>query len=548
MSAVGKNRITPSGRPDSRDEMINLFVFMCTCIAALSAFNNGFNTGAPNTPALAIKNCDPKDIGKTFGCISMTDWIWGIAVGGFALGGAAGGLIAAPSTNRFGRRLVLAGANFAYIIGGILVALATGIAQMLIGRLFLGVGAGIGSVVAPLYLSEVASVKARGALGTVYQLSTTLGILITTGIGIPMANNPGWRYLFGITIPIAMIQLAILPFVVETPRWLVAKNHLKEAKDSLQKLRPGKDIDAEYREIIEGQLARAGQNSASIESVDNIDKLENGEIHIEPEKTMSLTQVAKSQFRRMLVVAILLHACQQLSGINGIMYYSTTLFTDAYGLDKARRLVVGVQGVNLLLTVISVFLIDRLGRKFLLIVSLAGMSASSLLMVIASYVKVSFLIVLAVNLFVAFFAVGLGPIPWLILPELFPTKAAGAATSAAIAVNWFCNFLIGFFFASMQRSWKSATFLFFMGFSLAGLFLVTLFLPETKGRTLAEIQQEEDVRRTTSQSFSRRHSSMFRNTMSGLSMRRSSGIGRSNSMRRDLHTLSNSGGGIEVAS
>ncbi|ORX94916.1 monosaccharide transporter [Basidiobolus meristosporus CBS 931.73] len=455
---------------DSKNLKFTPYIWLCGVTAALAAFASGFNSAAPNTPESVIRNCDlnAHSSGGLPACLPMSSGTWGLAVGILAIGGLVGGLSAGPAANRFGRKWTLICNNAFFIVGAILVATATTVAQFVAGRVIIGIACGAASVVAPMYVAEISTNGARGILGTMYQLFTVIGILVANCAGIGLTSVPGWRYLFGIAIFPPILQVILLLFCTESPGYLLSKNKVDEARVALQKLRSGCVIDNEFNEMISAAHSEEGK-----------------------EEALNIVQVLKnSRLCKLFIVAMIMHAYQQLSGINSVIFYSTNIFNDIFGVDNSQYVTVGVGCLNLVMTLVSVALIDRVGRKPLLYTSGIGMCVCSVLIVIASIYGVNTLMVVAVMLFVATFAVGLGPIPWMLMPELIPTYAIGAASSTATAVNWLFNFVIGQTFPPMKDALGNYSFLPYAVICALGIVYTFFLVPETKGRNPNEISKQ----------------------------------------------------------
>ncbi|OZJ05842.1 hypothetical protein BZG36_00922 [Bifiguratus adelaidae] len=490
-----------AGKGDSREASLSFYTVFCATAAALASFQNGYSTSATNIPANSIRAC-PEGYQQNYppfpNCLPMGDWIWGFVVGCFALGGMIGGLLAAPMLDKVGRRNTLIVNCLNFIIGAILLSLAVHPAMFAFGRVFVGAGAGMGSVAVSTYIGEIANKNQRGALGTINQTGVVIGILVTQAVGLGLGGIPSWRYLMAITAGPAIIQAVMLLFVPETPRYFVAKNKLEQGRNSLRRLRKGYDIDNEYDEIVIGQRAEAKGLDPSAVTDGNapvsdaeLDQVETGNDGHQSRQTLTIFGLFKDPYTcRMTMVCMMVHLAQQLTGINGVMYYSTSIFTNVFGAQAARYAAIGVSGWNLVATIISILTIEKAGRRVLLLVSEIGMCISAVLLVIGSLVGVNPLVVLGVFLFVGSFAIGLGPIPWLIVSELIPTYAVGAATSIAITLNWLGSFIVGLVFPAMQAGMKGWAFLVFAAIALAFAVGTFFFVPETRGKSMEQIARE----------------------------------------------------------
>ncbi|ORX91452.1 MFS general substrate transporter, partial [Basidiobolus meristosporus CBS 931.73] len=301
------------------------------------------------------------------------------------------------------------------------------------------------------------------------QLTCVIGQLVTQAAGLGLSTRAGWRVCLALTGAIAVFQLVTLSFITETPRYYISKDRVEDAEKSLLKLRKGMDISGELQTMID---ARAHAKSTG----DNTSVMDGFRF------IMSDPLTRKHAFMCMFLCVI-----QQLCGINGIMYYSTSIFTSIYGNKTAQYLTVGVGAINLLATVVTILLIDRVGRKFLVLLSLAGMASFNVLMIIGIQCNDSGLVILGLFAFVVAFALGMGPIPFLIISELIPTRAVSTVASSALGLNWFGNFVVGFFFPSLKNAMEGYVFLIFVVACIVGFIGVLFLLPETKGRSIEEI-------------------------------------------------------------
>lgn len=458
---------------------LNGYLIATALVAAISAFNAGINSAVANIPEKTIRVCpNPVFINGLPSCIDANDVTWGVVIAMFALGGGFGSLGAGRILDTLGRRKTLMANNLLFIIGGILIATTTELVQMGIGRFIVGAGSGLATVAVSTYIGEISPSKGRGALGTSLQLMMVLGILAGQAISLPFNSPSMWRYLFSLTVIPSLLQIVLLYFCVESPRYLIARHNLENARVVFTKLRKGYNIDTEFNTIVEGQRGAPE------------DKDELGlSTPPQQEGMMDALKVLYNdpvQFKY-LIMALILHASQQLSGINGVIQYSTAIFEKTFGSEQATYATVGVGALNLVVTIISIFIIDRAGRKILLIISLIGMSIFSALIVIGSIFQFNYLVIISVMLFVGSFAIGLGSIPWLIISELFPTRTVSAASALCMAINWFANFGVSLLFPKLLSLLGDYTFVLFASITLASAFFVLTWVPETKGRSVEEI-------------------------------------------------------------
>ncbi|KAI8881272.1 general substrate transporter [Backusella circina FSU 941] len=477
---------------DSRSTGLHPFVLFCVVIASLGAMNNGFNTSALNIPAAALTNCPGVPVGTVTyyknsplpQCIPMTDWILGAATGMFAVGGLIGAMVAGYMAQRWGRRDSMLMMNVTFFIGAILLSLSTEPGQFAVGRIFVGIGSGFMTVVISMYIAEVSPPKYRGALGSCLQFALTIGILIIELIGLGLSSAVGWRIVVIITIVPAIVQMLCLPFCARSPRWLIGQNRVDEARLQLMRLRKG-DVQEEFSDMLLS-LSKGG-GAATNAGADN--QKQSSEA-FEGEKNLSIKNIFSFRVLAILTLKmIVVHASSQLTGINAVMYYSTNIFENSFG-DVAKYVTIGTSGLNVVMTFIGLSLIDRLGRKILLLVSAFGMCIWAVLMTIGLRFDVSALQVVSIYIFVACYAIGLGMIPFVLTAEVYPTYAVSAASSVALAVNWLCNFIIGLIFPALQRACGPYVFLIFAGLSLmAGIFIL-FFIPETKQKSIDELGRE----------------------------------------------------------
>ncbi|KAI7738248.1 hypothetical protein M8C21_025111 [Ambrosia artemisiifolia] len=356
-------------------------------------------------------------------------------------------------------------------LGAILCAMASNVETMIIGRLLSGVGIGISSAIVPLYISEISPTEIRGTLGSINQLFICIGILAALVAGLPLARNPlWWRTMFGIAaIPSVLLALG-MAFSPESPRWLVQQRKISQAEQAIRKLY-GKNRVTELME----DLSASGQGSE--------------------EHDAGWFDLFSSRYFKVVSVGAALFLFQQLAGINAVVYYSTAVFRSAgVTSDVAASALVGA--ANVFGTIIASSLMDKKGRKSLLITSFTGMAASMLLLSLSFTWKVLTpysgpLAVIGTILYVLSFSLGAGPVPALLLPEIFASRIRAKAVALSLGMHWISNFFIGLCFLSVVNTFGISKV--YLGFScicvLAVMYIATNVV-ETKGRSLEDIERQ----------------------------------------------------------
>lgn len=434
---------------------------MAVLVAIMSQFLVGYNTGVMNAPQEVV-----------FPGHSTLQW--SIAVSAFAVGGPFGSVIGGVLANQWGRRGAMMTNVWIFLAGGLLMTAADNIFQLIVARFVIGFASGVSSVVVPVYLGEIAPPTLRGTLGTCTQFALVVGILVSDLFAFPFAKANLWRYLFSVTPVLCVVQLLLSSFLVESPRWLLSTNSSSSsARVAIKKLRGyrfDEDVETEVDNFLcASQKHRTGRSSAH--------------------SSGALWDLLHCPEMRVLVVAsVLLQMAQQLCGINAVFYYSTSFFKGVISSPLMGTTLVGL--VNVLATYVALQLMDTTARKTLLLWSCGGMLASTvvIILVLLGFIP-NTVALLGVIAFVGFFEIGLGPIPWLIVAEMFDAKWVATAMSLCGLVNWVCNFLVGLLFPFMQAALGPYSFLpFGVVLLLTGVY-VSCWLPETYGRTVEEIQR-----------------------------------------------------------
>lgn len=384
---------------------------------------------------------------------------------------------ASYTTRRLGRRLTMLIAGFFFILGVAFNAAAQDLAMLIVGRILLGCGVGFANQAVPLFLSEIAPTQIRGGLNILFQLNVTIGILFANLVNYgtnKIKGGWGWRLSLGLAgIPACLLTLGAL-IVTDTPNSLVERGRLEEGKAVLRRIRGTDNIEPEFLELVEAsRVAKLVKHP--------------------------FRNLLKSRNRPQLVIAIALQVFQQFTGINAIMFYAPVLFsTLGFGGNASLYSAVITGAVNVLSTVVSIYSVDKVGRRLLLLEAGVQMFFSQVIIAIILGLKVkdhsndlghgyAIFVVIMVCTFVSSFAWSWGPLGWLIPSETFPLETRSAGQSVTVCVNMLFTFVIGQAFLSMLCHFKYGIFLFFSGWVFIMSLFVVFLLPETKGVPIEEM-------------------------------------------------------------
>lgn len=461
---------------EGEKKQITCYLLFSLSTAVIGSLQFGYNTGVINAPEQKLRaffnNTWMERYGEPINP-GMCTIVWSLAVAIFSVGGMIGSFSVGVIANKFGRRKSMILVNVLALIGGSLMGLCTlcsSFEMVIAGRLVIGLFCGLFTGLTPMYVGEVSPTPLRGAFGTLHQLGVVLGILIAQIFGLEaiLGSDKLWPVLLSLTILPAILQCVLLPFCPESPRYLLINlNQEEQARKALVRLRGYEDVGKDMQEMKE--------ESAKTQM----------------EKKVTIPELFRSSaYRQPLLIAIMLQLSQQLSGINAVFYYSTGIFESA-GVTQPIYATIGAGVVNTVFTVVSLFLVERAGRRTLHLIGLGGMAISALVMTIALLLKdieaLRYLSIAAIFAFVAMFEMGPGPIPWFIVAELFSQGPRPAAMAVAGCSNWTANFLVGISFPKLEELCGPYVFIIFFIF-LVVFFIFTYFrVPETKGRTFDEI-------------------------------------------------------------
>jgi SP family sugar:H+ symporter-like MFS transporter len=430
---------------------------------ALGGLLFGYDTGVISGALLFIKED-----------FKVSPFLEGAIVAGLLLGAMIGAALAGPLSDRLGRRRLIIAAAVTFTVGALGAALSPGVWTLIAFRFVLGLAVGSAALVVPLYLSEIAPTQIRGAISSLNQLMIVVGILAAYLVNAALASSGEWRLMLGAAVVPSLILLLGMAFMPETPRFLVRSGEEEEARDVLEEVRADDGAEREISEIreVDQQQGEGG-----------------------------LRELTAPWVRPALLVAIGLAVFQQLIGINTIIYYTPTTLTNVgYGNEGAIYANIAIGVLNVAMTVIAIRVIDRVGRKPMLLGGLVGMVASltilGLSLVLLAEPKApgdpaAVITLLCLAGFIASFAATWGPVVWVMLPEILPLSVRGTAMGVAIFLHWGANFAVSQTFPVLLDAYGPGPV--FLGYAVIGgiafLFVKTL-VTETKGRSLEQIESD----------------------------------------------------------
>jgi sugar porter (SP) family MFS transporter len=429
---------------------------------ALGGVLFGYDTGVISGAILFIN----QDLG-------LTPFLEGLVVSSLLLGAAVGAGSAGPLSDRLGRRNLILIAAVTFSVGAIGAALAPNVAVLILFRVVLGLAVGAAALTVPLYLSEVAPAEVRGAITSLDQLMITIGILAAYIVNALLASAEAWRVMLGLAAIPSLVLLVGMYFMPETPRWLISRGRDDDARDVLRQNRDEDAVENEIRDIKQ----------------------------VEREEEGGLEELRAPWVRPALIVAVGLAVLQQLVGINTIIYYTPSTLTQVGYSNQAAiygNVVIGV--VNVLMTLLAIRLIDRVGRKPLLLTGLVGMVSSLTILGVSSLLlpqpsnpadPQAIITFACLAGFIISFAATWGPTIWVMLPEVLPLRIRGAAMGVAVFLHWLANFAVSQSFPSLVSAvGPGPTFLGYAVIGVLAFIFVSALVTETKGRTLEEIEAD----------------------------------------------------------
>ncbi|CAL5339270.1 unnamed protein product [Camellia sinensis] len=428
-------------------------------VATTASFLFGYHLGVVNEPLESISI----DLGFSGNTLAE-----GLVVSTCLAGAFIGCLLSGWIADGVGRRRAFQLCALPMIIGASISAMTKSLEGMLLGRFLVGTGLGVGPAVASLYITEVSPSFVRGTYGSFIQIATCLGLIGALFIGIPAKSIAGWwRLCFWVSaIPAAILALA-MAFCAESPHWLHKQGRIADA-------------EAEFEKLLGGSHVKSAM--AELSKFDRGDETD----------TIKFSELLYGRHFRVVFIGSALFALQQLSGINAVFYFSSTVFRSAGVSSNLANIFIGI--ANLSGSIIALILMDKLGRKVLLMWSFSGMVISMALQVTAAGLPVSasgalYLSVGGMLLFVFTFALGAGPVPGLLLSEIFPSRIRAKAMAFCMSVHWVFNFFVGLLFLRLlEQLGPQVLYTIFGTFCLMAVIFVKRNVMETKGKSLQEIE------------------------------------------------------------
>jgi sugar porter (SP) family MFS transporter len=434
-------------------------VAVSAAITALGGLLFGYDTGVVSGALLFVK--------KDFGGLSsfQQELVTSLLLVGAVIGALAAGRV----SDWIGRRLTVLITALVFIVGVLLAAFTPTYPMLLVARVIIGLAVGSASMVVPLYIGEIVPPRLRGGLVSLNQLAITVGILSSYLIDYGLSGTGNWRLMFGLAaIPAAALFIGML-FQKESPHWLIRQGREDEARAVLHRVRNDTDIDAEIREVREISQRKAG-----------------------------VRELFSPNVRPLLMVGVLLAVFQQITGINTVIYYAPSLLQGA-GLGNSAALLANVVigAVNVGMTIVAIWLLDKVGRRPLLLSGTAGMAVGMTITALSFLGgeqlsgALAIVAIIGLLIYTGSFAIGLGPVFWLLIAEIYPLKIRGAAMSVASMANWGANFVVTISFLTLLSAIGGVGAFFLFGFlTLVALAYFWRKVPETKGRSLQEIERD----------------------------------------------------------
>ncbi|TFK46028.1 general substrate transporter [Heliocybe sulcata] len=422
-----------------RDSQRFTFYGWIACIWILVvSFQYGYHISALNQ-IQAVLTCRKTDgVDRHYGmptCIPMTDATFSVVTSVFTVGGLLGSMGANIIMDKRGRKDAVRASSLMTAAGTSIMALSSSVYPLAFGRILVGIGAGIGICVGPVFLGEISPAKIKGNVGVLTQLAIVFGILFTQSAGFRLATSTEWRMVFLLSCALSIADLLASPLMIESPIWLSRSGRVPEVKNVTRRLwGTGKATDGDAEDPL---LPEDNHRSRSPDD--------------RHESTVTIPRLLVApDLRKPLTIVCLAMISQQISGVNAVLYYSNAILSKSLP-DFGPYVSLGITVVNAIMTFPPVFLIERMGRKQLMTISSSGAIASLVLVGVGLDYGVVALSSVAIMTFIMSFAVGMGPVPFIIISDVSPPHAVSAISSVALSLNWITNFAVGLVFLPLRN-------------------------------------------------------------------------------------------------
>lgn len=440
-------------------------IFLMGAVAAIAGLLFGFDTGVISGAQEFM-----------FNYFNMTEQslylsaIKGLVVASVPLGALFGAIVSGYFAQGLGRRRSLMFTAVLFLIGTFFAAFAPTIHFVIVGRVIMGLAIGISAMVAPMYLAEISPPDNRGSIIFFFQLAITIGIFVSFAIDLWFAkifeSSVAWRWMFGVGVVPSVLLFFGMIKLPPSPRWLILKNRFPEAQAVMQRLLGRLDVSEEMNEMKESYARKQSGDWRAL---------------------------FKKPLLPLLGVAFALFVFQQLSGINAVIYYGPSIFEKAgFGAESKFMAQLFIGLINVVATILGVWVVDKLGRRPLLFIGFVGMIICLGLMgfCLKAYGLHPYLSLAAALAYIVFFAISLGGVPYILMSELFPLKVRASGMAIASCANWGFNMLVSFSFGILVELFGGMgnVFMLYMAFTIVGLIFAHKYVPETKRRHLEEIE------------------------------------------------------------
>ncbi|TMV44915.1 sugar porter family MFS transporter [Paenibacillus mesophilus] len=445
-----------------KSRAFNGYTVLYSIVAAIGGFLFGYDTAVISGAIGFITTRFDLEPG-------MVGWTVSSLIIGATIGAACSGVL----SDKYGRKKMLVASALLFSLGAFLSALPPGVTGLVIARIIGGIGVGMTSTLSPLYIAEISPARNRGRLVSIYQFAVVTGIFVTFFINAGIAGigddawdvEYGWRWMFGFGVLPGLLYLILLAFIPESPRWLMKRKEAVRALDILERMNGKEAAKSELDEILNMKEEEAG----------------------------SVRELLSPALRLPLFVGIVLAVLQQITGINAIMYYAPEIFKQTgAGTDAALTQTVWIGIVNFGFTLLALWLIDKAGRKLLLVVGSVSMTICLFMIGYCFHTgNTGYMILFFILLYVASFAISFGPVVWVMIAEIFPTRIRGRATAIASFSLWAADYAVSQTFPMLiEGIGTSRTFWLFTVISVISVLFCVKVVPETKGKTLEQIERQ----------------------------------------------------------